>query len=79
MKKVSNKKPYNLKTLPSGLRIMTIPMKTTTTTVLVLVEAGSKYETKKENGMTLDNKTKKTLEKFSDKYFDIIYLDPPYN
>jgi predicted Zn-dependent peptidase len=52
MKKVLSKNPYTLKTLPSGLRIMTIPMKTTTTTVLVLVEAGSKYETKKENGIS---------------------------
>jgi predicted Zn-dependent peptidase len=31
---------------------MTVPSKATTTTVLVLVEAGSKYETKKQNGIS---------------------------
>ena len=40
MKKVLRKKPYTLKTLSSGLRILTIPMKNPTATVLVLVEAG---------------------------------------
>ena len=33
--------------LDNGLRIITIPMNTPTVTVLVLVQAGSKYETKK--------------------------------
>ena len=39
--------------LPSGLRLVTVPMKDNpTATVLVLVEAGSKYETKVENGIS---------------------------
>lgn len=46
------KKPFTLKTLPSGLRILSIPMKNPTVTVLVLVEAGSKYETKSQNGLS---------------------------
>lgn len=42
-----------LKTLPSGLRVIAVPMKDNpTATVLVLVEAGSKYETKKINGLS---------------------------
>ncbi len=41
------------KVLPNGLRVITIPMKDNpTATVLVLVEAGSKYETKKVNGIS---------------------------
>lgn len=41
------------KTLPNGLRIITIPMKdTSTATVYVLVDAGSKYEAKNENGIS---------------------------
>jgi predicted Zn-dependent peptidase len=43
---------YTFKTLPSGLRILTLPMKNPTVTVLVLVEAGSKYETKNQNGLS---------------------------
>lgn len=40
-------------TLPNGLRIITVPMKDNpTVTVLVLVETGSKYETKKINGIS---------------------------
>ncbi len=39
--------------LKNGLRIITVPMKDNpTATVLVLVEAGSKYETKKINGLS---------------------------
>lgn len=39
--------------LKNGLRIITVPMKDNpTVTVLVLVEAGSKYETKRENGLS---------------------------
>src|SRR3989338_4201844 len=39
--------------LPSGLRLITVPMKDNpTATVLVLVEAGSKYETKANNGIS---------------------------
>ena len=52
MKKVLRKKPYTLKTLSSGLRILTIPMKNPTATVLVLVEAGSKYETLSQSGLS---------------------------
>ena len=41
------------KTLKNGLRIITVPMKDNpTVTVLVLVEAGSKYETKDINGLS---------------------------
>lgn len=41
------------KVLPNGLRLITIPMQDTATiTALVLVEAGSKYETKKNNGIS---------------------------
>lgn len=44
---------FNKKVLPSGLRIITVPMKDNPTiTALVLVEAGSKYETKKINGIS---------------------------
>ncbi|MFA5841469.1 MAG: pitrilysin family protein [Candidatus Paceibacterota bacterium] len=40
-------------TLKNGLRIITVPMKDNpTVTVLVLVEAGSKYETKEINGIS---------------------------
>lgn len=46
------KKPYTLKTLSSGLRILTVPMNNPTVTVLVLVEAGSKYETLKQSGLS---------------------------
>ena len=39
--------------LPNGLRLVTVPMKDNpTATVLVLVEAGSKYETKANNGVS---------------------------
>lgn len=44
---------FNKITLENGLRIITIPKSDSlTTTVLVLVEAGSKYETKKINGIS---------------------------
>ncbi|MEK7514704.1 MAG: pitrilysin family protein [Patescibacteria group bacterium] len=44
---------HTLTTLPSGLRIITIPLKDSpTATVLVMVEAGSKYETKEINGLS---------------------------
>lgn len=40
-------------TLKNGLRIITVPMKDNpTVTVMVLVEAGSKYETKAKNGLS---------------------------
>jgi len=40
-------------TFPSGLRLVTAPMKdTSTVTVIVAVAAGSKYETKKTNGLS---------------------------
>jgi predicted Zn-dependent peptidase len=39
--------------LKNGLRLLTVPMKDTgTVTVLALVEAGSKYESKKESGLS---------------------------
>lgn len=44
---------FSKKILENGLRVVTIPMKDNpTVTVLVLVEAGSKYETKKINGLS---------------------------
>ncbi len=44
---------FSKKVLHNGLRVITIPMKDNpTVTVLVLVEAGSKYETKKVNGIS---------------------------
>lgn len=44
---------YNKKVLKNGLRIITVPMKSNpTATVLVLVEAGSKYENKENNGIS---------------------------
>ncbi|MDP2788613.1 MAG: pitrilysin family protein [bacterium] len=44
---------FSKKVLHNGLRIVTVPMKDNpTVTVLVLVEAGSKYETKKINGIS---------------------------
>ncbi len=44
---------FNKKVLKNGLRILTVPMKDNpTVTVLVLVEAGSKYENKENNGIS---------------------------
>ena len=44
---------YIKKVLKNGLRVVTVPMKDNpTVTVLVLVEAGSKYETKEVNGIS---------------------------
>jgi predicted Zn-dependent peptidase len=44
---------FSKKVLKNGLRVVVIPMKDNpTATVLVLVEAGSKYETKKVNGIS---------------------------
>ncbi len=44
---------FTKKILENGLRVITVPMKDNpTVTVLVLVEAGSKYETKKINGLS---------------------------
>ncbi|MFA6340657.1 MAG: pitrilysin family protein [Candidatus Paceibacterota bacterium] len=44
---------YTKKILKNGLRIITVPMKSNpTVTVLVLVEAGSKYENKENNGIS---------------------------
>lgn len=44
---------FTKKILNNGLKVITVPMKDNpTVTVLVLVEAGSKYETKKINGIS---------------------------
>jgi len=44
---------FTKKVLNNGLKVITVPMKDNpTVTVLVLVEAGSKYETKKINGIS---------------------------
>lgn len=44
---------YNKTILDNGLRVLTIPMKDSpTVTVFVLVEAGSKYETRQNNGIS---------------------------
>ncbi len=42
-----------VKTLKNGMRIITVPMKDNpTVTVLVMVEAGTRYETRKTNGLS---------------------------
>src|SRR6266403_3506390 len=44
---------FQKKILPNGLRILTIPMPSfESATVLVMVAAGSRYETKKNNGIS---------------------------
>ena len=44
---------YQLHTLPSGLRLVTVPMPAAkTATVLMLVKCGSKYETKDLGGIS---------------------------
>src|SRR3989344_2785945 len=44
---------FTKKTLHNGLRVITVPMKDNpTVTVLALVEAGSKYESKKVKGIS---------------------------
>ncbi len=44
---------FNTTILPSGLRVITVPMADNpSVTVLIMVEAGSKYETKQENGLS---------------------------
>lgn len=44
---------FNKKTLENGIRVITVPMKDNpTVTVLVMAEAGSKYETKDTNGLS---------------------------
>jgi predicted Zn-dependent peptidase len=49
----SSKKPFIRKVFPSGLTGIVIPQKDQrTVTVLVTVEAGSKYETKEKNGLS---------------------------
>jgi predicted Zn-dependent peptidase len=46
-------KPFSRKVLKNGLRIITVPQKDSlSATVLVLVEAGSKYETKRISGLS---------------------------
>jgi len=46
-------KPYHKFTFKNGLRLVTVPMKNTqAVTVLILVGTGSKYETKKNNGIS---------------------------
>lgn len=47
-----------------------VKTKTARTTEKSTESSLSSRSVKKDNGMKLDNKTKKTLEKFSDKYFD---------
>ncbi len=44
---------YNKKTLPNGLRVITVPMPSfESATALVMVGAGSRYENKKNNGIS---------------------------
>ncbi|HEY4475683.1 MAG TPA: pitrilysin family protein [Candidatus Paceibacterota bacterium] len=46
-------KPFQKIILPNGLRVILVPQKeNVATTILVLVEAGSKYETKEINGLS---------------------------
>lgn len=43
---------HTRKVLPNGLRVITIPMSVESVTVLVMVGAGSRYETAKNNGIS---------------------------
>jgi predicted Zn-dependent peptidase len=44
---------YKKTTLPSGLRILTVPMKNTeTVTVVIMIGVGSRYETEREAGLS---------------------------
>src|SRR3990167_1925862 len=44
---------YLKKKFPNGMRVVVIPLKDTpTVTIMTLVEAGSKYETKDKNGLS---------------------------
>lgn len=44
---------FNKKTLPNGVRLITVPVADNpSATVLVMVEAGSKYETKEQSGIS---------------------------
>ncbi|HEX7724390.1 MAG TPA: pitrilysin family protein [Candidatus Paceibacterota bacterium] len=44
---------FSKKTLPNGVRLITVPMADNpSATVLVMVEAGSKYETREQNGIS---------------------------
>ncbi|MBX4189233.1 insulinase family protein [Candidatus Parcubacteria bacterium] len=43
---------YKKTKLPNGLRIITIPTKSPATTVLIMVETGSNYESKEHNGLS---------------------------
>jgi len=45
-------KPFKKTVLSNGLRIITVPQEGLSATILVLVEAGSKYEVKKINGIS---------------------------
>ncbi len=46
-------KTYDLKTFPNGLKLITVPMPgVASATVMVLVGAGSRFETKKINGLS---------------------------
>lgn len=50
---MKHKKSFLKKTLPNGLRVIIAPMQSTqAVTILVLVKTGSKYETKKTNGVS---------------------------
>jgi len=69
---------YKKTILKNGLRIITAPMKNTeAVTVLVLVGAGSKYETKKINGIShfLEHMFFKGTKKRPDKIATIEPLD----
>lgn len=43
---------YTLKKFTNGLRLVTIPMDTESVSVLIMIGAGSRYEDKKENGIS---------------------------
>src|SRR3954468_22120078 len=44
---------FSKKVLPNGLRLITVPVvDNPSVTVLVMVEAGSKYETREQNGIS---------------------------
>ncbi len=67
---------FDVKTLPSGVRYIFIPMKQTeTTTVTVLIGIGSEFETKQENGIShflehLCFKGTKNYPSYTDLFFE---------
>lgn len=75
---------YQKTTLENGLRLVTVPMKdNSTVTVLILVEAGSHYEDKKNNGLShfLEHMCFKGTEKrdYKEISFELDSIGAQYN